>query len=128
MSIALPPYALSLGLSVDRLEDGAPVLLMPFAPPVVGRPGFVHGGALGGLLEMAAFSALRARFSGDDHPRLKPINVSVEYMRGARERETRAVGIVTRLGNRIANLEAIAWQDDRARPVATAWMNILLVR
>jgi hypothetical protein len=56
----LPPYAELLGLSVAGDEAGAPLLLMPFSVGVMGRPGFLHGGAIGGLLEMAAFCA-RAR-------------------------------------------------------------------
>ncbi|HEU0043867.1 MAG TPA: PaaI family thioesterase, partial [Sphingomonas sp.] len=36
--------------------------------------------------------------------------------------------IVTRLGTRIANVEAVAWQDDRAKPIASARMNYLIVR
>ena len=49
-------------------------------------------------------------------------------MRGGREKETRALGIVTRLGTRVANVEAQAWQDDRDRPIASARMNYLIVR
>jgi acyl-coenzyme A thioesterase PaaI-like protein len=126
--MALPPYALTLGLTVDGELDGAPILVMPFGAGVTGRPGFVHGGALGGLLEMAAIAALRARFGDGDQPRLKPVNVTVQYMRGGRELPTLAVGIITRQGNRVANLEAIAWQEDRTRPIASAWMNVLIAR
>lgn len=126
--IALPPYADLLGLRIDGADDGAPVLLMPFHDDVIGRPGFLHGGAIGGLLEMAAIAALQCAFSDGDRPRIKPITVTVDYMRGGRDHETRAVGAITRLGNRIANIEATAWQDDRARPIAVARMNILLVR
>lgn len=124
----LPPYAQALGLTVDGLDDGAPVLLMPFDDKVVGRPGFLHGGAIGGLLEMAAISALRRAFADADRPRIKPINITVDYMRGGRDHDTRAVGKVTRLGARIANVEAVAWQEDREKPIAAARMNMLLVR
>ena len=56
MTIGLPPYAEILRVSVEA-EDGAPpVLLMPFADDVLGRPGFLHGGAISGLLEMAAIA------------------------------------------------------------------------
>ncbi|MBB5684643.1 PaaI family thioesterase [Sphingobium boeckii] len=126
--IALPPYADVLGLSPDGWENNAPVLLMPFSDDVLGRPGFVHGGAIAGMLEMAAVSALYAEFEGQAKPRLKPINITVDFMRGGRDKETRAVGIVTRVGTRIANVEAIAWQDDRSKPIAAARMNILIVR
>src|SRR3546814_8992761 len=71
---------------------------MPFSDDVLGRPGFLHGGAIGGLLEMAAIVALHAALESEGGGRIKPINVTVDYMRGGREKETRAQGIVTRLG------------------------------
>ena len=123
----LPPYAKLLDLAFDGEEDGMPVLTMPFAEKVLGRPGFLHGGAIGGLLEMAAFAAL-SRALGEEKARLKPINVTVDYMRGGRDHLTYAVGKVTRLGRRVANVEAEAWQEDRAKPIAAARMNVLLVR
>lgn len=123
----LPPYAKLLGLAFDGEEAGAPVLTMPFSDNVTGRPGFLHGGAIGGLLEMAAIAAL-FRALDDEPVRLKPINVTVDYMRGGVNHLTCAVGKVTRLGRRVANVEAEAWQHDRAKPIAAARLNVLLVR
>jgi len=124
---ALPPYALSMGMFVERIEAGAPVLAFDFSERVLGRPGFVHGGAISGLLEMAAFAALRAELARRGSlARIKPVNLSVEFMRGAGATRTFALGRVTRAGRRIANLSATAWQDDPAKPVASAWMNVLL--
>lgn len=54
----LPPYADLLGASL-QWEDGLPILAMPFGPDVLGRPGFVQGGAITGLIEVAALAALR---------------------------------------------------------------------
>ena len=121
----LPPYAQLLGLSVEPGET-APVFVMPFAHDVVGRPGFLHGGALAGLLEMAAVGALKQALEGE--ARIKPINVTVDYMRGGRDKLTRAQASVTRLGNRIANVEALAWQDEPDKPIAAARMNFLIQR
>ena len=125
----LPPYAALLGLSVEARADsgdGAPVLVMPFGDAVLGRPGFLHGGAIGGLLEMAAIVALRHAL-GDDSVTIKPVNLSIDYMRGGRDRTTRAQGIVRRLGKRIANIDTLAWQDDRDAPIATS-RHIFLLR
>ncbi|MFM9829803.1 MAG: PaaI family thioesterase [Sphingomonas sp.] len=124
----LPPYAEMLGLIVEPGDGGPPVLRMPYANGVMGRPGFLHGGAIGGLLEMAAIVALHHALFADGGGQIKPINVTVDFMRGGREKETRAAGIVTRLGNRVANVEAQAWQDERDRPIAAARMNYLIVR
>lgn len=121
---SLPPYAELLGLSFEE-ADGAARLVMPFGDDVLGRPGFLHGGAIAGLLEFAAFAALRRELD-DSSVRIKPVSVSVDFLRGGTGQDTRAQGRVTRLGKRIANVEARAWQEDEERPIATARMNVLL--
>lgn len=125
--MTLPPYADLLGAAIEPGE-GVPVLVMPFADAVVGRPEFVHGGALAGLLELAAITALSHALEGDGRggAGFKPVNVTVDFMRGGRAKPTRAQGHVVRLGSRIANVEAVAWQDERDRPVAAARMNFLI--
>jgi uncharacterized protein (TIGR00369 family) len=124
----LPPYAQLLGLTAEREGDGAPVLVMPFGVDVLGRPGFLHGGAISGLMEMAAIVALYDALAGEGGGEVKPVNVTVDFMRGGRDKPTRSRGIVTRLGTRVANVEATAWQDDPAKPIAAARMNYLIVR
>ena len=124
----MPPYAQLLGLTAERDDAGAPVLLMPFGATVLGRPGFLHGGAISGLMEMAAIVALHDALEGDGGGEIKPINVTVDFMRGGRDKTTRARGVVTRLGTRVANVETTAWQDDPAKPIAAARMNYLIVR
>jgi len=123
----LPPYATLIGASPDADGD-EPILVMPFSDAVLGRPGFLHGGAIAGLMEMAAIAALQRAIEADGGGRIKPVNVTVDFMRGGRDKDTRAVGIVTRLGTRVANVEAIAWQDERERPIAAARMNYLIER
>jgi uncharacterized protein (TIGR00369 family) len=122
----LPPYAQLLQL---RIEDGdhGPMIVMPFHDDVVGRPGYLHGGAIAGLLEFAAFTTL-ARALHEDTVVMKPITVTVDYMRGGEDRDTFASATVERLGARIANVEAFAWQKDRASPIASGRLNFLLDR
>ena len=124
----LPPYASLLNLRVEAGAHG-PLIVMPFGDDVVGRPGFLHGGAIAGLLEFAAFTTL-ARALGDDKATMKPVTVTVDYMRGGTERlgETYADAVVERLGNRIAIVEALAGQPDRAKPIAAARINFLIER
>jgi uncharacterized protein (TIGR00369 family) len=121
----LPPYADLLGLTIENTDD-TPVLLMPFTDALLGRPGFLHGGVIGGLLEMAAVAAVRHAVGAEMG--IKPVNLTVDYMRGGRTVDTRAVGILRRVGTRIANVDAIAWQDDRDRPIAAARQMFLLSR
>jgi len=123
----LPPYAALIGATPDPGTD-EPILVMPFSDAVLGRPGFLHGGAIAGLMEMAAIAALQRAIEADGGGRIKPVNVTVDFMRGGRDKDTRAVGIVTRLGTRVANVESIAWQDERERPIAAARMNYLIER
>lgn len=124
----LPPYARFLGISTRRSGEGELHFVMPFADVVLGRPGYVHGGAIAGLLEFAAFGALYEALGARDGVVIKPVNVTVQYMRGATRHDTIAAATVTRLGKRVANVEAHAWQLDRAKPIAAAQMNLLLRR
>jgi len=124
----LPPYARLLGLSAE-VRDGARIFVMPFRADVVGRPGFLHGGAIAGLLEFAAFEALASAID-DPAVTMKPVTITIDYMRGGSEAlgDTFADAIIERLGNRIANVEALAWQADKSRPIAAARINFLLER
>ena len=126
--IALAPYARLLDLSVETRDDGD-VVVMPFGNDVLGRPGFLHGGAIAGLLEFAAFTAL-AKALGGQGATMKPVTVTVDYMRGGAEAlgDTFAAARIERLGKRIANIEAQAWQQDRSKPIAAARINFLLER
>ena len=121
----LPPYAALLGLRTERV-DGELLWILPFGEAVVGRPGFLHGGAIAGLLEFAALGTLYDRIA--EKVALKPINVTVDFMRGGTAHDTFAAATITRLGNRVANVEAHAWQQDRTKPIAAARMNLLIRR
>ncbi|HVQ08048.1 MAG TPA: PaaI family thioesterase [Allosphingosinicella sp.] len=123
----LPPYAQFLGIRTERTDADGLLFVMPFGDSVVGRPGYLHGGAIAGLLEFAAFGALYEAL-GSHEAKAKPVNVTVQYMRGGIQHDTFASAVVTRLGKRVANVEAHAWQLDRAKPIAAAQMNILLRR
>jgi len=124
---SLPPYARLLGI-VAAPADGGATLAMPFGDATLGRPGFLHGGAIAGLLEMAGVAALDAEIAaGGRTVRIKPINMTVDFMRGGREATSYALGTVERLGKRVANVDVVAWQDSRAKPIARAHLNFLIV-
>lgn len=125
---SLPPYADALGLETGRDAAGRLVLTLAFGEHLRGRPGFLHGGAIAGLLEIAAFAALREALGEEEGVAIKPITVTTDFMRGGRERPTHAAAKVTRLGRRIANVESFAWQEDEAKPIAGARLNMLLDR
>ncbi len=122
----LPPYAQLLQLRTVDHGD-AQRFVMPFHDDVVGRPGFLHGGAIAGLLEFAAFTALK-RAIDDDQVVMKPVTVTVDYLRGGTPQDTFAEALIERLGNRMANVEAFAWQGEPGKPIASARINFLLDR
>jgi uncharacterized protein (TIGR00369 family) len=124
----LPPYAHFLGIGMRRSENGELQFVMPFGDAVIGRPGYLHGGAIAGLLEFAAIGAIFEEIGGSEGVTVKPINVTVNFMRGATSHETFAAATVTRLGSRVANVEAHAWQQDRSKPIAAAQMNVMIRR
>lgn len=126
--MSLPPYAETLGITSHRTDDGILRFVMPFGDSVLGRPGYLHGGAIAGLLEFAALGALYDALGTREGVTVKPINVTVQYMRGGTNHDTFAGAVVTRLGNRVANVEAHAWQQESDKPIASAQMNVLIRR
>ncbi len=129
----LPPYAALLGIDVATPANGSagPVLRMADGHAAEGRPGALHGGAIAGLLDMAAHAALVASIetSGDAlQVMFKPIGITIDYVRGGRMVGTFARGRVTRVGQRVATVVVEAWQDDAATPIAAARLHFLLSR
>lgn len=123
----LPAYAKALGISICEIEEGIPILTVEFGTNVEGRPQHYHGGATAGLLENAGYAALRARLMEDGREaKIKPVNITVQYLSAGKSQPSFAKGRITRLGRRNANITVEAWQSDREKPIATAIMNILM--
>lgn len=121
------PYFRFLGLSVKPGEaEGELICVLPGDQKLIGnaRLPALHGGVVGALLESAAIVQLIWSAETDAIPKI--IDLSVDYLRSARPVETYARAIITKHGRRIANVRAEAWQDDPARPVATAHAHFLL--
>ena len=125
MSDSLPPYAELLKLRAEESAEGNSLFVMPFHDDVVGRPGYLHGGAIAGLLEFAAYGELTRALEGRGL-RPKPISVTVDFLLGGKDRDTYAGATIERRGARIANVEAYAWQTNRSTPIASARINFLL--
>ncbi len=124
---SLPPYARALDMHIMGDENKLPIIEMPYGDKVQGRPGFLHGGAISGLLEMAAVAAIHTALQQrGSSAKFKQVNVTIDFMRGGTGQATYAVGIITRLGRTMANVEAQAWQDDRSKLIAMAHMHYLI--
>ncbi len=129
MAITLPPYAATLGIVLDDRpgDDERPALRMNFSGALSGRPGHLHGGAIAGLLDMAAHVALLHELdSGEASPRFKTIGITIDYLRGGKEVPTFARGRVTRMGRRVATVVVEAWQEE-GKQMAAARLHMLLV-
>ena len=124
----LTPYAEALGIAIEPAEGDAPVMRLDFSDAVEGRPGALHGGAISGLLETAGYALLRDALHRDGRTAaMKPINLTVQFLASGKPRPTFARARMVKLGRRTANLSVEAWQDDPARPIASAVMNVMVV-
>ena len=119
------PYARFLDISATPDGDDL-VACMNFNPHIIGNPILpaIHGGTIGGLLETTAI--LKLLWMQETLRIPKTITITVDYLRSAGPRDTYARASVTKLGARVANVRAFAWQDDPARPVAGANANFML--
>jgi uncharacterized protein (TIGR00369 family) len=113
------PYAKFLGLKAELVATEL-VTTMTFGPHLIGNPALpaLHGGTIGALLESAAIFELLWRAESVVLP--KTITFTVDYLRSAAAVDTHARGIITRQGRRVTNVRIEAWQEDRAKFVATA--------
>lgn len=124
------PYAALLDIRrapADECPDDTAMLIMHPSDVLLGRPGYLHGGAIAGLLECACYMTLVDAI-GDPATAARPVTVTIDYLRGGKLVETHACATILRLGKRIAHLEGFAWQSDRDKPIASARMNFLLLR
>ena len=117
--VAAIPYARLLGIDVETTEGGIECVL-PFHPGLVGntRLPAIHGGVIGSFLELTALFRLIDESGLANVPR--PISFTIDYLRSAGPRETRARAEIFKLGRRISHVRVIAWQEERDRPVAAA--------
>ncbi len=119
------PYAGFLGMSME-IADGELIARMRFSEGLVGDSSIpaLHGGTIGALLESCAIFTAMWTLEGEQLP--KTINLTVDYLRSGRATDTLASATITKQGRRVVTVRATAWQDDRARPIATADAHFLL--
>ena len=118
---AQSPFARCLGIRVG--EDGT--LVMPFSPRIIGNPILpaIHGGITGAFLETTAIVGV-TRELGVSLP--KPIGLTVNYLRSGRALDSYATVSIVKQGRRVVAFEAQAWQDDRSKPIASAFGHFML--
>ena len=119
--IAAVPHAQALGMQVEGVSADRTVLSMGYDARFVGDPetGVLHGGAVFALLDMASGVAVMLHPAGAGGT--ATIDLRVDYMRPATPGERIvAEAVCYNMTRSVAFVRATAWDDDRARPVATA--------
>ncbi|MGY3623056.1 PaaI family thioesterase [Bradyrhizobium sp. USDA 10063] len=118
------PFARCLGIRIG--EDGT--LVMPFSPKIIGNPLLpaIHGGMTGAFLETAAVVGVTRELGVSAPP--KPIGLTINYLRSGRALDSHARVSIVKQGRRVVAFEAQAWQDDPARPIASAFGHFMLRR
>ena len=123
--IARIPYATFLGVRAEQRGDEL-TLILPYKEMLIGNPMLpaLHGGVVGAFMELAAIAQLSIATRGARLP--KTIDITIDYMRSGKPKDTFARARVVRTGRRIANVHVEAWQGERAAPIAALHGNFLL--
>ena len=119
------PYARFIGLECERFGDDL-IFRLPKKAENLGNPILpaIHGGVIGGFMELSA--AIYLMMSQDSLRMPRIVDFSLDYLRAGLNRETYAECRLTRQGNRVANVMISAWQKSRSQPIATARAHFLL--
>jgi uncharacterized protein (TIGR00369 family) len=121
---SISPFARCLGIRLG--EHGT--LVMPFSPRIIGNPILpaIHGGMTGAFLETTAIIGVMRDLGISAPP--KPIGLTINYLRSGRTLDSHAAVSIVKQGRRVVAFEAQAWQDDRSKPIASAFGHFMLRR
>lgn len=119
------PYAGFIGLECERFGDDL-IFRLPEKESNLGNPILpaIHGGVIGGFMELSA--ALYLMLNQDTLRLPRIVDFSLDYLRAGLNRETFAECRLTRQGNRVANVMVTAWQKSRSQPIAMARAHFLI--
>ena len=119
------PFAQFLGVECVVRGDEMTAIL-PFQDKLIGNQALpaLHGGAIGALLEVTAQSQLF--LLGPTEKPAKPIDISIDYLRSGRAADVFARATVRKLGRRVSNITAEAWQARKDAPIATLHGHFLM--
>lgn len=121
--IAMVPYAADLGIQYLTDEN---CFYLPFNDRFIGNRYIraIHGGIIGSFMENVAL--IHAAVGERQASIPNPINMQVDYLRSAADRDCFARCDTTRQGRRVANIAVRCWQENEQRPVAAARSHLLL--
>jgi uncharacterized protein (TIGR00369 family) len=84
----------------------------------------IHGGVIGGFLELSA--SIEVLYTLDVNVVPKVVDFSLDYLRPGRYKTIYANCTVLRQGKKLVNVTATAWQDNPETPIATARCHFLI--
>ena len=124
-ALARIPYAQFLGVCAELKGDEL-TLVLPFKQDLIGNPMLpaLHGGVVGALMEITALTQLAIASKSQTFP--KTIDINVEYLRSGKPIDTYARARVVKIGRRIANVQAEAWQGERLSAIAAMHGHFML--
>jgi uncharacterized protein (TIGR00369 family) len=122
------PYAQLIGMDFQKFGQDV-IFKLPDNLDNIGNPILpaVHGGVVGGFMEMSAAMHLLMFLDTPAMPKI--VDFSIDYLRAVKGgRDTFAECQVIRQGSRVANVIINAWQTRREEAVATARAHFLLAQ
>ena len=122
------PYAQLIGMDFQKFGHDV-IFKLPDNSDNIGNPILpaVHGGVVGGFMEMSAAMHLLMFLDTPTMPKI--VDFSLDYLRAVKGgRDTFAECQVIRQGSRVANVIINAWQTRREEAVATARAHFLLAQ
>jgi len=125
------PYAQTLGIEPNFIGTEF-TLVLPFKQENIGNPTLpaLHGGGIGGFMEVAAI----AQIMRENPPDIKvlrfpkPIGINIDYLRRGKPVVTYARAQIFKQGSRVANVRVRAWQDTFDKPIAALTGHFLLAK
>jgi len=128
--VASIPYAQTLGIEAKLMGEDF-FLVLPYRESNIGNPTLpaLHGGAVGGFMEVCALAEIKRRslMRGEAHVKFaKPIGINIDYLRRGHPVETYARANIFKEGSRVANVRVRAWQEREDKPIAALSGHFLL--
>ena len=115
------PFNVFLGMKVTHVSDGTAEMMIPARAELTGDPfrPALHGGVVSSLADTVGGLAVFSQLGPDRIA--STLDLRIDYLRpGAIQQDLFARATVVRAGNRVAVTHTLIFQEDEAKPIATA--------
>ena len=115
------PFSRALEMTLEELGDGVATISMPYSEALIGDPQtkVIHGGAVSALMDTCGGAAVMCY--GDVIMPTATLDLRIDYMRPATPgQRITAQATCYHMTRSVAFVRASAWDEDEARPVASA--------